>query len=127
MNDKIKKYVKIVSIVIGVIAILFLVYIESGKDNNQELQLANLDIKEIIGNTVEERLSKHVDVSNARITKIENVEGLRLKYSAIFKDAENGNYVVELPGRLLVYDFEHDEIIAQFQLQNINLGENKIE
>ena len=106
-------------VVIGILVAAVLLKISK----KEGIEVAELGIKEIIGNTPEERLAAKIDVSNAKITKIENVDELMEQYSTIFRDVENGNYIVELPDKLLIYDFEHDEIIAEFYVQNIDLGE----
>ena len=121
MNKPKRRNFVFVAVVAVVIVILAAVLLKISK--NEGIEVEELGIKEITGNTPEERLAAKIDVGNARITKIENVDGLRNRYSAIFRDAENGNYVVEMPDRLLIYDFEHDEIIAEFYVQNIDLGE----
>src|SRR3990167_6577708 len=76
-----------------------------------EVTLSEIGIKEISGSTVEERLANHnIDITNARITKIENAEQIRQQYSAIFRDAKDGDYLVELPDKVMIYNFEHDRI-----------------
>ena len=109
---------------IAVVVIIILAAAALLKISKKEgIEVEEIGIKEIIGNTPEERLAAKIDVSSAKITKIEDADELRNRYSAIFNNAENGNYVVEMPDRLLIYDFEHDEIIAEFYVQNIDLGE----
>ena len=123
MMEEKRKKVAIAAVFIMVIVILAAVFLQN-KFKKNGVEVSALGIKEIAGNTVEERLLNHnINANNAKITKIGNVDELRKKYSAIFKDAKNGNYAVELPGMVLVYDFEHDRIVTQFYVQNIDLGE----
>ena len=111
---------------VAVILLVIVAIILLNSQKKDGVEVSQLGIREIVGNTVEERLANHIDISSAKITKIESIEELKKQYSAIFKDAKSGNYVVELPDRLLIYDFEHDEIIAEFYVQDINLGEKSL-
>lgn len=116
---------KKIAIALAAIALLILaILISLNFKKKEEVNASEIGIKEIFGNTVEERLANHnIDVTNARITKIENAEQVRQQHSAIFRDAQNGNYLVETPNKVLIYDFEHDRIVAEFMVQNIDLGE----
>jgi hypothetical protein len=106
-----------IAIVIGLGAWLF------GSSEHRGVQMEEMSVKHILGSTVEERLLNHgIDVSNARIMKIENASLLQQKYSGIFKDAKDGHYLVELPDSIMVYDFEHDEIVARFELIRMEVG-----
>ena len=121
-NSKRKKLVLVAAVSIVIVILAAAVLLKISK--KERIEVEEIGIKEIVGKTIGERLLSHnINLANAKITKIENVDMLRQSYSAIFKDAENGNYVVEMPERILIYDFEHDEIIAEFFVQNIDLGE----
>ncbi|MBI2134840.1 hypothetical protein HYU09_02540 [Candidatus Woesearchaeota archaeon] len=120
-KPKRKKLVLVAAVSIVIVILVAAVLLKISKKGG--IEVAELEIKEITGNTVEERLAMHADISNAKITRITNASDLKMRYSAIFKDAEDGDYIAELPDRLLVYDFEHDEIIAEFGIQSIDLGE----
>ena len=121
-KTRIKNAALIAVVVIIILAAAVLLKISK----KEGIEVEEIGIKEIIGNTPEERLAAKIDVGNARITKIENVDGLRNRYSAIFRDANDGDYLVELPDKVMIYNFEHDRIIAEFIIQNIDLGENSI-
>jgi hypothetical protein len=109
-------------IAIGVITlIIFVVLLMYMKSHTKE-GLQDLQAREIFGSTVEERLmNRGFDVTNARITLIDDVDSLKKEYSGIFKDAKDGHYLVELPNSIIVYDFEHDVIIAQFDFMQVAL------
>lgn len=119
--------IKIGAVLAALALLVFVVIIVFNGPKKEEIAASDIGIKEISGNTVEERLAKYVDAGNARITKIEDAGQIRQQYSAIFKDAKDGDYLVELPDRVLVYDFEHDRIIAEFFLQNVDFGEGFVE
>ena len=105
------------------IAFLGTVLFFMNKEPAPEIEVQDISVKQIIGSTVEERLANAgIDVSNAHITKITDVEALKEKYSGIFKDAKNGQYLVELPEAIVVYDFEHDEVIARFDVVRMEIG-----
>jgi len=86
-------------------------------------QLESMEVKAITGSTVAERLRNKMDIDNAVITKITNVEQMQNKYGVIFKNAKNGYYLIETSEKILIYDFEHDEIVQEFAFQRIDLGE----
>ena len=93
---------------------------KSRREGAGEAQFTDLSMREVSGITVEERLKSHdIDPSSARITKITNPDALREQYSAIFKDAKAGHYLVETPDEIMVYDFEHDRIVARFEFRRI--------
>src|SRR3989344_7261239 len=97
-KTRIKNAALIAVIVIVILAAAVLLKISK----KERIEVEEIGIKEIVGKTIGERLLSHnINLANAKITKIENVDMLRQSYSAIFKDAENGNYVVEMPERIL--------------------------
>ena len=69
-----------------------------------------------------QRLAKYVDVNNAAITKIEDASALQQRYSAIFKDAKDGQYIVETPDAIILYDFEHDRIVQRFEFRRVTIS-----
>ena len=109
----------------GVLALLILALLLSSKlkrGGAGEAQLSDFSAREIKGLTIEERLSTHdIDASSARITKITDADSLKRQYSAIFKEAKIGHYLVETPDAILVYDFEHDRIVARFEFRRITV------
>ena len=118
-NNKLILPLIIVALIVLVGALIFL-----AKQKQSQSPAAELKIRELIGNTLEERLAaRNIDSNQATITKIENVEQIRSRYSGLLKNAKNGQYLIELPERVLVYDFEHDEIVSEFAFQRIDLGE----
>lgn len=98
-----------------------LLYALKAKDGG-DIGAEGVSVKEITGSTAEERLAKYVDVNNAVITKIEDASALQQKYSAIFKDAKDGQYIVETPDAIILYDFEHDRIVQRFEFRRVTLG-----
>jgi len=106
-----------------IVLVIILVWLLSAEKPQEGLKVEQLSTKELAGSTVEERLALHnIDVANARITKIEDVALLQQKYSGIFKDAKNGHYLVELPDAIMVYDFEHDALVARFDVVRMEVG-----
>ena len=75
MNKSKRRNFVFVAAVAIVIVILAAVLLKTSK--KEETEVAELGIKEIIGNTPEERLAGRIDVSSAKIAKIENVDELR--------------------------------------------------
>ncbi len=116
-----KKSNKKIHFIIIVFLVLGLSYIFFNEEK-EGVEVSELQVKELKGNTVEERLSQYVNIENAKITLIEDVDSLKGKYSAIFKDAKDGHYLIELQDKILIYDFEHDRVVSEFYFDRISIG-----
>ncbi len=113
----------IMAAAIAVFAIFLLINPDENENGvSEDYQISELSIVDLTGSNVLEKLSKYVDVGNARVAQITNIEELWEKYGALFKDAKNGDYIVETDDSIRVYDYENDEIINEFQFQRISLA-----
>ena len=116
------RHILAISSVIAFLAIAALLLYALKAKNGRDMWAEGMSVKEITGSTVEERLAKYVDVDNAVITKIEDASALQQRYSAIFKDAKDGQYIVETPDAIILYDFEHDRIVQRFEFRRVTIS-----
>lgn len=107
---------------VAFLALVAILYISENEEKVEEVELEDIHVGQLQGNTVEERLGQRYDVSNAVITEIQNVNAVKERYSALLENAEDGHYIVELSDRVLVYDFESDKVVAEFQFSKVQIN-----
>ncbi|MFH1240150.1 MAG: hypothetical protein V1672_02940 [Candidatus Diapherotrites archaeon] len=57
-----------------------------------------------------------------QITLIENADELKSQQQVIYKNAENGMFIVQWPDLLVIYDYENQEVVQELAITNVNLG-----
>lgn len=79
--------------------------------------------KPVVSGPEEEILAKlNLNRDNTQITKLTNLEKLKEKYPVIYGEAKEGDYEIKTTDRLIIYDYDNDKIIKEFDITQIKIG-----
>ena len=62
-----------------------------------------------------------LDKNATQITRLTNLEELKRKYPVIYGEAREGDYEIKTPDKLMIYDYDNDKIIKEFDMTQITI------
>jgi hypothetical protein len=73
---------------------------------------------------IEEKILTKFNLSrnDTQITRLTDLESLKQKYPVIYGEAKEGDYEIKTQDKLIIYDYENDKIIKEFDLSYITVG-----
>ena len=111
MKKKEQKTKKIILVLIAIVLVIFLYYI------------LTIPSEKPVDSEIEEILTKfNLNRNTTQITRLTNLEELKQKYPVIYGEAKPGDYEIITPGKLIIYDYDNDTVIKEFDITQISIG-----
>jgi sensor domain CHASE-containing protein len=86
--------------------------------------ITTLSTEEVKTNqNIKEQIMTRLGLTNesVNITKLGNLTGLKQKYPVIYENAKEGDYEIRTENKLIIYDYEKDRIVKEFDVTNIKI------
>ena len=111
-------------LVVGLVVLAVIVANVSGPAYRVHDLTIGVEAAEATPTQVIAKLSRQINPAGVPvIAQILDVEALKAEAPVVYEGAKNGDYVLQYPNLIEIYDFEEDKIVKQFPVTNMDLSQ----